>query len=108
MNIATALRELIDAMDPQLTIDARAALAAHDAAVQAGEWYAGRRAGYSSVETAEEVIAQVYGAAYAVRIVACVNACQGIADPALMVAAAHDAANCGCAACREVLQEALT
>lgn len=70
---------------------ARAALAAHDAAVSAG----GCVADGALVWCNGHVLATAHGltlAPYrAARIVACVNACTGIADPGAMVQAARDA-----------------
>lgn len=81
---------------------AREALAAHDAAVSAGGWIDdGDSVSVQVVEDAPTYIAPIcymdedwtpeLKAAYAARIVACVNACTGIADPAALVAAARDA-----------------
>lgn len=78
----------------------RDALAAHDAAVQAGAWYVDPNDGPSShigpvVKDAAGAVALIVYAgdsaasrANAARIVECVNALQGIADPAAFVAAA--------------------
>lgn len=81
--------------------DALAALAAHDAAVQAGGWIV--EAGTLTVsapnwkggDRPRVPVCYPQGtfnqAEHMDRIVACVNACQGIADPARLVAAVGDA-----------------
>lgn len=79
------------------------ALAAHDAAVSAGGWYQGgdRTCGPSAttfrfIRDDRGIVAYMDGGTRAeaeargARIVACVNACTGIADPAALVAAARD------------------
>lgn len=77
---------------------ARAALAAHDAAVAAGGWIVEDDAWPRVVSgDGKSVIAKTYtrDGAHAARIVACVNACTGIADPAALVRAAQAAERAG-------------
>ena len=69
----------------------QAALAAHDAAVAAGGLTVGEGGGiWATPEHCVALIPETADSeAYAARIVACVNACTGIADPAALVAAAR-------------------
>lgn len=106
--IADALRELVratyhmtgtDDTFPNAHAAARDALAAHDAAVAAGGWWRGgdrtcgpSAAAYRFIRDASGIVAYVEGpraiaTERAARIVACVNACEGIADPAGLVRA---------------------
>lgn len=67
--------------------DMRKALAAHDAAVAAGGWSV---RGVRVVLSPDGVVCLARNTTEAQRIVDCVNACEGIADPAGLVAALRE------------------
>lgn len=111
--VADALRAMLAVTDPVIydphsgepvgrdddlhtaTEQARAALAAHDAAVAAGGWTACDGGdGEPLVYCGDTPAAMMFDAddamVKAARIVECVNACEGIADPAGLVRALRD------------------
>ena len=116
MNIADALRALVDNCERHgdanaFMADARAALAAHDAAVTAGGWRSGVYAPDSMLprvwDDTGRLVADAITLAHADRIAQCVNACAGIEDPARLVSAARLAVAAGDIASRVALRDAL-